>query len=307
MKRTIKICLCLLVIVLMAGCGKGEEIKPNEPYVYYIMSTEPELVKHGYEWKADNTEQEVKNILSAMKDADEAAEYISAIPGNVKIDKIVLSEGKLDLYFSEGYNEMSKAEEVLCRAAVVKSLMQVGGIESIGFFVGDAPLMDKDGVPVGYMNEDSFVRNIGPALNSYQEATFKLFYANKKGDKLVSETVSVRYNSNMSVEKAIVEQLLKGPTSDKAAKTLPTEAKVLSVSVKDGICYVNFNEGFLGEAQDIDPKIAIYSLVNSIVEGGDSSQVQIAVNGETDIMFRGTFDLSKPISRDLDLVEEIKK
>ena len=66
----------------------------------------------------------------------------------------------------------------------------------------------------------------------------------------------------------------------------------------------NLDEGFLNNTYTIDPKITIYAIVNSIVDGGASSQVQILVNGESDITYMGTVDLSKPLSRDQNLVEE---
>ena len=43
--------------------------------------------------------------------------------------------------------------------------------------------------------------------------------------------------------------------------------------------------------------------MNSIVEAGNASQVQISVNGETDVKYQGVIDLGKPLSRNLDLEE----
>ncbi len=83
---------------------------------------------------------------------------------------------------------------------------------------------------------------------------------------------------------------------------IPTGTKVLSVSVRDGVCYVNFDDGFLKVADGVEPRITIYALVNSIAGGGETSQVQILVNGETNINYHETIDLSKPLSRDLDLI-----
>ena len=73
------------------------------------------------------------------------------------------------------------------------------------------------------------------------------------------------------------------------------------------MCYVNLGEEFLNNTFAGDPKITIYAIVNSIIDGGTCSQVQISVNGESNIEYMGSIDLSKPLSRDLDLVEESGK
>ena len=43
--------------------------------------------------------------------------------------------------------------------------------------------------------------------------------------------------------------------------------------------------------------------MNSIVEGGNASKVQILVNGEANVKYQETIDFSEPFSRNLDIVE----
>ena len=193
------------------------------------------------------------------------------------------------------------------RAATVHTLEQIGGVDYIKFTVEGEELRDSEGKEEGYMNHDSFVENTGSSIHTYQEGSLHLFFANETGDKLTEEIVSVRYNSNMSVEKLITEQLIKGPSMEGAYPTLPPETKILGVSVRDGICYVNFDEGFLDMDYKISPQVRIYSVVNSIVAGGETGQVQILVNGKADATYQGSVGLEKPLSRNLEIVEEKKK
>ena len=69
---------------------------------------------------------------------------------------------------------------------------------------------------------------------------------------------------------------------------------------------MNFDEGFLSQDYQVSPELAVYSIVNSLVENGDGEvqSVQISVNGESDIKFRNAVDLSHPLERNPDLVEE---
>ncbi len=307
MKKRIRAFVCLLLLTFLAGCGRGEGPKADEPYIFYVNTEGSGLIKQPYQWKGDTPEQEISDMLKAMTKPEDTIDFKSAIPKDVKVTDYELTEGKLSLNFGVSYYNMSKPAEVLCRAAIVQSVVQISGVDFVEFLVDGSPLADKNGNAIGYMHAEDFVQNIGPALNSYQMATLTLYYANETGERLVEETVSVRYNSNMSMEKLVVEQLLKGPNTETAKATIPPETRLIGVSVKDGICYVNFDEGFLSAGYDMDPKIAIYSLVNSIIESGSTSQVQISVNGETNVTFQGAVDLSKPIARDLDLIEESEK
>ena len=106
------------------------------------------------------------------------------------------------------------------------------------------------------------------------------------------------------MEKLIVEQLIKGPSFGEGRAVIPPETQVLGVSVRDGICYVNLDDGFLDSSTGVGPKVTVYAIVNSVTEGGNAGQVQILVNGESNIQYMNRVDLSKPMTRNLDLVEE---
>ena len=74
------------------------------------------------------------------------------------------------------------------------------------------------------------------------------------------------------------------------------------MTIKDGICYVNFDSAFLTGAYDVLPEITVYSIVNSVVEGTEAHQVQITINGESNAKYMETVDLSQPLSENLELV-----
>lgn len=303
-KRCYTIVCILLCISLLAGCRKGKEPEEGESFICYVNTEDTALVKEKYEMKGENAEEKVQNLLNAMQKEPDSIEYKSVFPEKLKIQDWTLSDKKLEIHFNSTYEKLSAAKEVLLKAAVVQTLSQLSEVEYVCFFIENSPLTDNLGKEVGYMRAEDFVQNTGSLLYSYQVGELKLYFANEQGNAMITENISVRYNSNTSIEKLIVEQLLKGPSKEGLYPVIPPETKVLGVSVKDNVCYVNLDEGFLNNTYTIDPKITIYAIVNSIVDGGASSQVQILVNGESDITYMGTVDLSKPLSRDQNLVEE---
>ena len=157
---------------------------------------------------------------------------------------------------------------------------------------------------IGYMRSDDFVQNTGAALNSYQQEDVILYFADASGTRLIKKQVSMRYNSYMTLEKAIVERLIKGPESEGSFAAIPADTKLLSVSIKDDICYVNLNEGFLAGLPSVDPELTVYSIVNSIIEGGNCSQVQISINGDPNVSLNDTFALDNPFEKNFEIVEE---
>lgn len=299
--------ITLLCISLLCGCGKGQKLNGPGTGIYYVNASGTSLVKEEYEIKGDTTEEEIADVIEALKKEPDSDEYHSVFSEKVDIEEWKLADGKLDIHFNSQYSKMSRSEEVLLRAAVVQSLGQIAGVDYVYFLIEDEPLKDSQGNTVGYMRTEDFVQNTGSSLHSYQVGDLDLYFANKQGDKLIKESVSVRYNSNMSKEKLIVEQLIKGPSSDNSQQVIPAETKVLGVSIKDYICYVNLDDGFLNNTYVIDPELTVYAIVNSIVDGGSSSKVQISVNGKSDIIYMGKVDLSKPLSRNPELVEEESK
>ena len=297
MRKSIYFWLLLLAATLLfTGCKGGGEGEGDGPFLYYVNAEGTELVKQETDRLDSETESAVEDMLEDLQKTVDAIDYKSAFPQGVAVEEWSLEQGVVKLHFTESYEEMEKA-------AVVQSLTQIEGVESVEFYIGDQPLARKDGTAEGPVTADDFVQNTGSSLHSYQVKDFGLFFAGKEG-KLVREEVEVRYNSNISAEKQIIEQLIQGPDGDEAIPTLPEDTKLLGISVRDGVCYVNFSEEFLQPVDQVDPKLTIYSIVNSITASGSAGKVQILVNGETNLSYQETIDISQPFSMNADLIEE---
>lgn len=302
MKRYKMFCICLCAL-LLTSCGERKEPEVGETCIYYINTEGTGFVREAYDITGDTKESEIENLLEAMQKVPDSADYVSPVPEDISVDKWVMDDTAVHLYFNKAYEKLKKGRELLLRASMVQTLTQVEGVDAVRFFVDDKPLADDTGREVGYMRAEDFVQNTGSSIHSYQMGDFRLYFANKTGDKLVAEDIRVRYNSNMSEERLIVERLVKGTSKNGAHPVISPDTEILGVSTKDGICYVNFNEKFLDTQYKMDPKLTIYAIVNSIVESGVAGQVQILVNGEKDVRYQGSVDLSRPFSADSQYVE----
>lgn len=293
---------CLCLSVMLASCGKRTDVGKEDPFIYCLNEDRTGLTKISYDFPEGNAEEAARAVLEELKEPAEEIEYTAPIPKEVKVQGCRLRGSILDVDFNSAYLEMGALEEKLVRAAVVQSLVLIDGINAVSFTVDGEMLKDSTGFPVGLMNEDDFVENTGSSPTAYQTDTLTLYFADKEGDSLVPREVDVRYSSNVSREKLIVEKLMQGPSGSGAYPMINPDANLLSVTIKDGICYVNFDSTFLTGAYDVLPEVTVYSIVNSLVEGTEAQQVQITINGETDAKYMETVDLSQPLEAKEELV-----
>lgn len=305
MRIGIALILAAVTVLLACGCrNKSEDIQKAEYTIFHINAEGSGLVECAYNGSMEDPERAVEEMLTALKEADASIEEQPAMPKQVEVESFQLEEEKLELHFNAEYAKLDMVQEVLTRAALVRSLTQIPSVSLVAFFVEDTPLTNKEGAEYGFMQSEDFVQNTGSNINSYEVTDLTLYFANETGDRLVAETVSVRYNSNRSKERLIVEQLMKGPTVQGHQRTVPQGTKLLGVSVKDGICYVNFDEGMNRTIPDVKAEIMIYSVINSVAESGTAGQVQISIDGDSNFNFQESVRLSEPLARDLDLVED---
>lgn len=56
---------------------------------------------------------------------------------------------------------------------------------------------------------------------------------------------------------------------------------------------MNLGKQFVDEALPVDAQIPIYSIVNSLIDAGNVSQVQISINGDTSLLFKDKVDMNQ--------------
>ena len=290
MKKAIGILLCLILILSCFGCS-GKKTK-DEMYVYYLNADGNALIQGTYSMM---TVDETIKVLETQ----------GVLSGAIKLDEYKLKVNKLELYFDTEYFSLDKSREVLSRAAIVQTFTQITGIDFVEFYVGKDPLTDSRGEAIGLMNAKDFVQNTGSSMGSYKEIDLVLYFADKDGKGLFKESrEGVRYNVNTSIERLVVEQLLKGTKSDGVQAVIPDTTTILGVSVKEDICYVNLDSKFITDSYDLNPEVAIYAIVNSIIENGNVSQVQILVDGETDVTYKNKVELIRPLKKNDAFIKE---
>lgn len=166
------------------------------------------------------------------------------------------------------------------------------------------------------LNTNSDGQNTKPASFNYHQSSegssgqkVKLYFSDDQAMYLVpEERIIVPSDSNKEAFlKKVVEELIKGPTQNSLALTIPKETKVHSVKLaSDGTATVDFSQeiktknfgGSTGES------FAVYSLVDTLTDFPDIIRVQILIDGQKVDTLTGHLDTSQPFVRDNTLIKK---
>ena len=309
-KRVVLSAFLFLLLGVIAACGKSSEQVGQQLQVFYLNKEETEIISMPYEAVHTSKEREdlVRELLNALESQPKEPGLQSAIRGFLVKDCIV-RESQVTLNFSKEYEMQHFTREVLARAAIVKTLTQLDFVQLVLFQVEGKNLADSLGEEVGVLSSDSFLDNTGQEMKKYEETTINLYFANATGDSLVKVNRKLHYNTNISLEKLVVEQIVAGPLNSKnyVSEIYPTvnkETKIIGVSVKDGICYVNLSNHFLTPMESVTPDITLFSLVNSLTELPGIVKVQFAIEGDTKVTFGEKYQFTTLFERNLQLTKE---
>ncbi len=302
MRRFACLLLSLFLIFSLVGC-QNDKPGEGEYQVYYMNMNRSKLVAEAYDSTGATGEDLVWELLKRLETAPRSAQLRQTIPTDLEILSVKVDGSYLSLDFGSAYKKMSVTDEVLVRAAIVRTLSQIEGFTMISFTVESEPLRTVNGVLVGGMNGESFVENPGEQINSMIETTVKLYFSSEDGIGLVEESRTITHSSSTSPEKLVMEALIEGPESTKARKTIPSATKIMNVSVIEGVCYVNLDSSFQNQDQEIQEEVVLYSIVNSLTELTGITKVQLSINGDTKGFCRYTYELSKMYEKNLSLVD----
>ncbi|MGN0432086.1 MAG: GerMN domain-containing protein [Lachnospiraceae bacterium] len=298
--------ILIFQLLFLAGCNASEPVgNEGTPVIFYINNAETRVERQAYEMRAVDTAGQIEELIDQLGAIPEKLEYKAPLQMGFTLLSYRVDGETLYLDVSEEYRGLKATTEVLIRAALVRTFTQVSGIRYVSITVAGEPLLDTLGNTVGLMTSDQFIDNAGDEINAYEKVRLKLYFANEQGDGLIATNRTVVYNTNISLEKLVVEELLAGPGQEAGGELFPVinpETKIVSVTVKDNVCYVNFNETFLTQIYTVTPEVAIYSIVNSLEELPNVNKVQISINGETDVMYRESISLSTVFERKLELL-----
>ena len=271
MKRVKKYVLTGMLLMLLAvltGCGTREPETGKKISVYYVNTAETKVEVHDQYLNTKTPEEQLEETMTFLSTTPEKLEYKAPFDMGFQVLDYEVEDGKLVINVDKAYSELSVTTEVLVRAAVVRTLTQLSNVKYVTITLEGSQLYDNAGELVGWMNAEQFINNDGNEINTYELVKVKLYFANADGDKLIAAYREKHYSTNTPLERFVVEELIAGPSGqiEGLYPVINPETKIINILTKDGICYVNLDSSFLTVVNNVSTEVAVYSIVNSLVD-----------------------------------------
>ena len=306
MKKRHILTAAVLLSAVLTACSFNTPVETGKTFsLYYLNDAQNRLETVSYTPASLETVPMIDELIAKQGTGSADGKLNSLLPDGVRITGSVLDGTTLILDFSPEYHQMAIGREALVRGGIVREFLQTEGVERIMFTVDGEALTDSGGSEIGAMTTDSFVENSAETLNAYQSATMTLYFADPSGKSLIPETRKVYYISSEPLERAVVDEVFRGPRMTGSSMVFGSDYTVPSVITQDETCYVNLNSSTstISAALNVEEEVQIYALVNSLVDTCGVKQVQITLDGESNRIFRSDVSLSEPFTKNEALVE----
>lgn len=295
MKKIIIFMISIILVCGLAGCGKsGKDVNKK---TYKVGESKVNI----YSPKANDIVCEDEQYQLRQPDSMTASveEIMDIFVGNIA-NKLMYhtymfdEENNLTLEFVVENGELDKEYELLFKASLCKTLFQIASIGNIQINISH---QDTEVVDSSLYNRDSFYFfGYDPELG-LDARNVKIYHADESGEKLVVDWMVCNPKAYEAVEQCMLEQM-------ESLNMLPSGTKVESITINSGICYVKLTKAFANKLGNTSSEAVVYSIVNSIVSLGEVEHVVIDVEGNSSNIYRGSVDISKPLSFNEDLVKK---
>ncbi len=292
------ICFCFTACSLKKPTA-GE----SETCVYYVNDAGSEFIAEVVDVPNASQKEQIEYLIEKL--LTPSAGKSSPLNAGTKLNSVAVQDEIAVVDFSKEFYGGEAIDKTLASVAVAKTLCSLDYISGVQILVEGKDALGSDGKPIGILLESELVINQESTPSTMQNTTLKIYFSNEDSEFLVPERRNIDTSGGDTAEKLIIEELMKGPKVSSHFKTIPQDAKLLSVETKDGVCFVNFSKEFVEKHSGgtTAQQLTIYSIVNSLTELSAIERVQFLIEGEKQEEFHDMVIL-EPMVPNKDLIKE---
>lgn len=291
----------VLCSLLLYGCTPKVATTTESIMVFYGDANNEKMVSEQREISFSEGDDKYKIALDELLKGPSDTNLQTNIPAGTTVYGTIVQNTDIIVDLNNAFtNFPGSVAEIIAVGSIINTLTQFEEIQRVKILVEGEELIGPSGEPRGFMEQ--FPLDPTEALS--QNVT--LYFAKQDATAVKGEIRVIPTTANLSQEdylKKVVEALIAGPTDANLSRTIPSETKVLSVSINDKIAHIDFSEemhtkhwhGAAGESMTIN------SLVNTLTEFEYVEKVLLTVEGEP-LAIEHMY-LDEPVERNEEMIE----
>lgn len=298
MRRLLPLLTALSLLCGCSGAAPAEPLPPAGGYLLYFRTTQDSASSalSAEPWTPGSGETNLhRAAVEALLDGPHQDGLTSPFPAGVEVRGLRLEEGVLHLDLSEQYDALSGMSLTLANACFTLTLCQLEGVDALSITVEGMDPVYLAGTL--YTPEHLLLQG---GEDELVEMTAALWFPRSSGEGLGVEYRTLYLTGEASLSRSLLEALLTGPAYESLSPVLPEGTALRSVTVEEGVCYVDFSQTFL-EGLPSDPealRLLVYAVVNTMAGNMESIHlVQLLSEGEP-LPARGGLELDAPLAPD---------
>lgn len=152
----------------------------------------------------------------------------------------------------------------------------------------------------GCVNEEAVLPT--DVTEDVQKKTVKIYFPDENVMYVEAEERVVEGRDDIDLVNAIIDEILKGPVSERLNVAVRGDVKLLSVAIdEEGLCTIDLSKEFemYNTGGSTMEAMAIYSIVNSLCELDSIDMVKINIDGNEEAEYGGHFYMGDPFEPDM--------
>jgi germination protein M len=276
-----RLCLVLaFIMIFTSGCFQKDQVKSENSKLYFAVKDNAGLGVENRDIEFKDAKSKYMNTLKELiAGPSDGSKFETSINKDIKALDTRVENEILTVDFSKEFNVFSDSlHEAAVVASVVDTMLQFGELKKVRILVEGQELIAPSGEPYGDLEFIDF--NTG----DMSEKEIILYFADSQAMQMIPEKRTVFIKTDIKDEdfyRIVLEELIKGPSSENLYKTIPEEVEVDYIEVEGNLLKVDFSEemhtkhwrGAAGEAMTIS------SIVNTMTEFESIKEVMPTVDG----------------------------
>ena len=283
MKKKSVLTLLLILALLLSACGGEPAAKDGTRQVnfYYpraqmlygqedgLITAEARSLPEG--------EPDYPALLQSYLAGPVSEELTLPVPDTVSVLEVTDETPTLTVTLNRAFSQLTGHDLTVAASCIAMTLLQFDQVQTVRIQAQNAFLAGQEAL---VFTGQTIV--LADDSSQMQNQKLQLYFQDSDHRYLLESVCTVTDLAAEQVPEYLIRQLIQGPADAGMLPVIPEGTMLLSTSVEDNLCIVDFSAEFMTNkpATALEERMVLYAVVNTLTGLDEIDRVQILVEGE---------------------------